>query len=219
MINPDKSQHSDPRPLAALFKAHIENSVSCRHVLNELFQNIKDPLPYITKIKQLEEQGDKLTAEAYFALESHEYSSLTHIIEDLIKRLDDIVDGFNKTARLIDIFRTSRIEAAAYEILANQQAMLERLQTEINLYPDNELENLAVCRSTLKGHEENVDLIYHEWRKKERRVHDLSLIDERNWTEIFDVLEQTTDDIYHTAIVLEKIARHRLKSAVTDNTR
>lgn len=215
-MNPEKSQHPEPRSLAVLFKTHIENSVSCRHVLNELFQHIETPLAYITKIKQLEEQGDKLTAEAYFALESHAYSSLTHIIEDLIRRLDDIVDGFNKTARLIDIFRTSRIEAAAYEILSNQQAMLEKLQQEITLYPDNDLENLAICRRTLKGHEENVDLIYHEWRKKERRVHDLSLIDEHNWTEIFGVLEQTTDDIYHTAIMLEKIARHRLKSTATD---
>lgn len=210
---PDKQPHTDSRSLASIFKDHIDNSVTCSHVLHDLYTNINDPLPYIAKIKQLEESGDKLTAEAYYTLETHAYSSLTHIIEDLIKRLDDIVDGFNKTARLIDIFRTSRIEAAAYEILARQQAMLEYLQNTINQYPDNELESTSTCRSVLKKEEEAVDLIYHEWRKKERRVHDLSLIAENNWTEIFDVLEQTTDDIYHTAIVLEKIARHRFKSA------
>jgi uncharacterized protein Yka (UPF0111/DUF47 family) len=209
--------HSEPRSLASIFKAHIENSVTCGHVLNDLFSNLAEPLPYIAKIKQLEEAGDKLTAEAYYALESSAYSSLTHIIEDLIKPLDDIVDGFNKTARLIDIFQTRRIEAAAYEILSKQQAMLECLHKEINIYPDNDLESLGACRSALKEEEENVDLIYHEWRKKERRVLELALIDEHNWTEIFDVLEQTTDDIYHTAIVLEKIARHRLKSAALES--
>jgi uncharacterized protein Yka (UPF0111/DUF47 family) len=209
----DKQPQSATRSLASIFKDHIENSVACSHILHDLYTNIKAPLPYIAKIKQLEEAGDMLTAEAYYALEAYEYSSLTHIIEDLVKRLDDIVDGFNKTARLIDIFRTSRIEAAAYEILSKQQAMLVCLQKAITLYPENDLADLSACRSALKEEEENVDLIYHEWRKKERRVHDLSLIDERNWTEIFDILEQTTDDIYHTAIVLEKIARHRHKSA------
>jgi uncharacterized protein Yka (UPF0111/DUF47 family) len=199
----DKQPQSATRSLASIFKDHIENSVACSHILHDLYTNIKAPLPYIAKIKQLEEAGDMLTAEAYYALEAYEYSSLTHIIEDLVKRLDDIVDGF----------RTSRIEAAAYEILSKQQAMLVCLQKAITLYPENDLADLSACRSALKEEEENVDLIYHEWRKKERRVHDLSLIDERNWTEIFDILEQTTDDIYHTAIVLEKIARHRHKSA------
>jgi uncharacterized protein Yka (UPF0111/DUF47 family) len=214
-----KQPHPDTRCLESIFIAHIENSVTCSHVLNNLFSNLDAPLPFIAKIKRMEEAGDKLTAEAYYALESHAYSSLTHIIEDLIKRLDDIVDGFNKTARLIDIFQTQRIEPAALDILSKQQTMLEKLQKEINRYPECDLESLSACRCALKQTEEYVDLIYHEWRKKERRNLELALIEERNWTEIFDVLEQTTDDIYHTAIVLEKIARHRRKSTATEGVR
>lgn len=212
MIRSDKQPDADTHTLETLFRAHIANSVTCSQVLNDLFFHLDEPLPYIARIKQLEEAGDELTAEANYALESIAYSSLTPIIEDLTKRLDDIVDGFNKTARLIDIFRTRHIEAAAYEILSRQQAMLDRLQKEISVYPVNNLESLGACRKALKEEEENVDLIYHEWRRKERRVLQLALIEERNWTEIFEVLEQTTDDIYHTAILLEKIARHRLRS-------
>lgn len=215
-MSSDPQPHSGIRSLESIFKAHFENSVTCSQVLHDLFSNLEDPLPYIIRIKQYEEAGDKLTGEAYETLESYEYSRLTRFIEDLIHVLDDIVDGFNKTARLIDIFQSNHIEAAAYEILAEQQTMIERLQKEINLYPDNNLESLRSCRHTLKQKEENVDLIYHEWRKKERRVLELALIEERNWTEIFEVLEQTTDDIYHTSIVLEKIVRHRLKSAELD---
>ena len=48
--------------------------------------------------------------------------------------------------------------------------------------------------------------------KKERRVQVLSLIEESNWTEIFGILEQTTDDIYHAALELERIARYRSRS-------
>lgn len=217
MMSVKRQSHTETRSLESIFKAHIENTVSCSHVLKDLFSHLEAPLSYIAGIKQLEEAGDKLTGAAYYALEADAYSGLTPIIEDLIKRLDDIVDGFNKTARLLDIFQTRRIEPAAYDILSNQQAMLERLQQEINIFPDNDLESLGTCRQALKQHEENVDIIYHEWRKKERRNLELALIEERNWTEIFDVLEQTTDDIYHTAIVLEKIARHRLKSAALES--
>lgn len=212
-MHSDKLQYPETRPLELIFKAHIENSVACCKILNMLFSHLDDPLPYIARIKQLEEAGDNLTGEAYYALESYAYTSIIYTIEDLVKRLDDIVDGFNKTARLIDIFQTKYIESAALDILSRQQAMLDRLQHEINKYPDNGLESLSECRSMLKIDEETVDLIYHEWRKKERRVLQLALIEESNWTEIFNVLEQTTDDIYHTAIVLEKITRHRLKSS------
>lgn len=207
-----------PRPgtraLETIFKAHFENSVTCSRVLHDLFSNLEEPAPYITQIKQLEEAGDQLAREAYSALELYEYSGFTLIIEDLVKRLDDIVDGFNKTAKLIDIFRTKHIEEAAYDILSEQQIMIERLQQEINVYPDNDLESLKACRKVLKEKEESVDIIYHEWRKKERRILELPLIEESNWTEIFAVLEQTTDDIYNTTIILEKIANHRQRGAV-----
>jgi hypothetical protein len=59
--------------------------------------------------------------------------------------------------------------------------------------------------------EENADVIYHEWRKKQRRVIVLSLIEENNWTEILGVLEHTTDAAYHAALLLERITRYRQK--------
>ena len=204
-----KHEHPDSRALETIFKEHLENSLVCSKTLYELFSHPEDPLPYIARIKQLEESGDRLTAEAYYALESFQYSGLIHIIEELIKVLDDIVDGFNKTARLIDICRPIHIEAAAYDILSKQQAMITRLQQEIDHYPDNELSNLRECCNALKEKEEKVDLIYHEWRKKERREQELSIVEESNWTEIFGILEQTTDDIYHAALELERIARYR----------
>ena len=169
------------------------------------------------QIKQLEESGDRLTAEAYYALESFQYSGLIHIVEELIKVLDDIVDGFNKTARLIDICQPIHIEAAAYDILSEQQVMITRLQHEIDSYPDNDLSSLRACCNALKEKEEKVDLIYHEWRKKERREQELSIVEESNWTEIFGILEQTADDIYHAALELERIARYRNRSDIASH--
>jgi uncharacterized protein Yka (UPF0111/DUF47 family) len=173
--------------------------------------NLEEPDQYITKVKHLEEKGDRLTAEAYCALESLAYNEFISITEQLVKRLDDIVDGINNTARLIDICHPRQVENAAHEILSIILAMIRRLQLEMAQYPDNDLASLRACCKALKGSEENVDVIYHEWRKKQRRVIVLSLIEENNWTEILGVLEQTTDDTYHSAILLERIAKYRQK--------
>jgi uncharacterized protein Yka (UPF0111/DUF47 family) len=210
-MSAEKQPNADSRPLENIFREHLENSLVCSQTLHELFSHPDDQAQFIVRIKHLEEYGDRLTAEAYYALEGSDYSGLTHIIEELIKSLDDIVDGFNKTSRLIDIFQPIHIEEAAYDILSEQQAMIARLQQEIDLYPNNDLSTLRSCCNALKQKEESVDLIYHEWRKKERRVQELSIVEEYNWTELFGILEQTADDIYHAALELERIARYRSK--------
>ncbi|MEI6545157.1 MAG: DUF47 domain-containing protein [Methylococcales bacterium] len=207
----DQVDHQSLRPLEVIFKEHLDNTLECGKALNELFLNLVDPDHYISKVKNLEEIGDKLTAEAYSSLELLTYSEYIYITEQLTKRLDDIVDGMNDTARLIDICHPRQIENAAYEILATLVSMIETLQIEIAHYPDIELASIKLCTKTLKKHEENADLIYHEWRKKQRRVLVLSLIEENNWTEILGVLEQITDDAYHAGLLLERIVKFRQK--------
>ncbi len=200
-----------PRPLDILFKDHLANTFACGQALSLLFSNLDAPTPYIARVKQLEENGDRLTAEAYAALELLSHSEFIHLTEQFVKRLDDIVDGMNDTARLIDICLPHKIEDAAQEILAGLLSMVAILQTEIAQYPENELARVRVCRETLKKWEEAADVTYHEWRKTQRRINMLPLVDEANWTEILGILEQTTDAAYHAAILLERIARYRLR--------
>ena len=214
-MNADNLPLPDARSLSAIFKEHLDNSAKCCHVLNDLFMNLDNPLSYISNIKQMEEYGDKLTAEAYYNLDSLDYSELIRIIEELVKRLDDIIDSLNDTARLIDICQPSQFEVAAHDILLDIQAMVEVLQKEIHQFPDNNLSDLRACCHTLKRYEENVDLIYHEWRKKQRRVLVLSLIEENNWTEILGVLEQLSDTVYHASLILERSARFCIKNNST----
>lgn len=199
------------RPLETIFKEHLDNTIECGNVLSELFLNLEEPDQYIAKVKQLEEKGDKLTAEAYGGLELLTYSEYIHITEQLVKRLDDIVDGINNTARLIDICHPRQMENAAQEILSALMSMIETLQSQVARYPDIDLATMRACCKALKTNEENADLIYHEWRKKQRRVLVLSLIEESNWTEILGVLEQTTDAAYHAGLLLERTARYRQK--------
>ena len=200
-----------PRSLDILFKEHLANTIECGQVLSLLFSHLDAPTAYIAKVKQLEEHGDRLTAEAYSALELLTHSEFIHLTEQFVKRLDDIVDGMNNTARLIDICIPHKIEDAAQEILAGLLTMVAILQTEIEQYPENELARVRACRETLKKWEENADVIYHEWRKTQRRINMLPLVDEANWTEILGILEQTTDAAYHASLLLERIARYRLR--------
>lgn len=197
------------RTLEAIFKEHLENTMACGEALNQLFSQLQDPDACIVRIKQLEEKGDRLTAEAYHALELLDYSEFIHITEQFVKRLDDIVDGLNDTARLIDICHPHKIEDEAHSILSVLTSMISRLREEMTRYPDNELESVKALRENLKRSEEAADLIYHDWRKKQYRILVLPLVDEFNWTEILGVLEQTTDSAYHAAVLLERFVRYR----------
>ena len=210
-MHPNNVDLKKPLSLELILKDHLDNTVACGQMLSNLFANIEEPDPYIAEIKALEEKGDRLTADAYCALELLEYSEFIPMTEQFVQRLDDIVDGINNTARLIDICHPRQIENAAHDILSALLSMMGRLQIEVAQYPDNELASIRACCKTLKGSEENADVIYHDWRKKQRRVLVLSLIEENNWTEILGVLEQTTDAAYHAGLLLERIARYRQK--------
>ena len=210
-MNDDNAIFHKPRSLDELFNAHLANTFECGQVLSLLFSNLDTPDAYIAKVKNLEENGDGLTAEAYSALELLTHSEFIHLTEQFVKRLDDIVDGMNNTARLIDICIPRKIEDAAQEILSTLMSMIARLQAEVAQYPGNELADVRECRETLKRWEESADVTYHEWRKTQRRINMLPLVDEANWTEILGILEQTTDAAYHAALLLERMVRFHLR--------
>ncbi|WP_139559556.1 DUF47 domain-containing protein [Methylotetracoccus oryzae] len=209
----DYSTLSPADALRRIFRDQVDNITDCGHALSQVFLHLPEPETYIAEVKRLEEIGDRLTAAAYQALQAEPYSELTHITEQFVRHLDDIADGINDTARSIDICRPKRAEPAGHELLATLLSMITRLHEEVALYPENTLDRLRTCRETLKRLEETADTLYHEWRKTQRRLSSLPLVDENNWTEILGTLEQTTDAAYHAVLSLEHIAKRRPRSA------
>lgn len=207
----------DPRfrPLESLLRQHLDNSIACGQELKRLFGHLDAPQAHIAEIRRMEEFGDRLTAEAHRALEDPPYSELIHLTQLWVKHLDDIIDGLNNTARVIDIFTPERAEPDAQRILAIILEMAARLSVEVWRYPGNNLDGVRDCREALKRWEEEADTIYHEWRKSHRRHSSLSLISELDWTEILGLLEATTDACYHSAVLLERITRHHLRQAAS----
>lgn len=216
-MNIDSEAGLQSQALENIFKEHLENSIACGQVLSQLFLNLKDPESYITQIKQLEEHGDRLTAAAYDALELCPYSGIVQLTEQFVRRLDDITDGINNTARIIDIFMPTEIESSADQLLSVILAMTSRLLVELEQYANNELASVRECRAALKVWEENADTLYHEWRKDHRRHGRLPLIAETDWTEILGVMEQTTDACYHAGLLLERITNHYLRQQGEDS--
>lgn len=205
--------HAD-RPLKKIFQEHLNCSLECSQVLERLFANLDAPDSYIRQIRQMEEKGDALMREAYDELESIPYTESVLLTEQFAKHVDDILDGLNDTARVIDIFMPKQAETAARELLSITQAMVARLLAELDQYPGNALDSIKHCREELKAAEAGADLVYHEWRKSHRRYSTLSLLAEFDWTEILGILEKTTDDCYHAALLLERITKQRFRAAV-----
>lgn len=202
-----------PRSLALVFREHLDNTLECGRLLGQLFANLREPDALIARIKHLEEQGDGLTQEAHNILDSLPYSETLRIIQQLVHHLDDIVDGMNNVARIVDILTPTETQAAAHELLATVMAMVEELGKEIGKYPDNAWADVRECRAALKTWEERADGIYHQWRKAHRRHGSLSLIAEADWTEILGILEQTTDACYHSVLALERLAKYRSRES------
>ena len=98
------------------------------------------------------------------------------------------------------------------ELTAILLSMLAMLNDEIAQYPNNELASITDSRQALKWREEKADLVYHEWRKMQRRSNTLPLVDEANWTEILGNLEQTTDSTYHAMLLLERMVKCSLRA-------
>ncbi len=203
--------HPHPRALQDIFKAHLENSLACGEVLTQLLANLEVPQSHVTQIKLMEETGDRITAEAYEALELLPDWELVQLTEQFVKRLDDIVDGMNVTARTIDVFMPSKLEDSAQQITSVILSMVSRLLLEVQHYPHNDLTSVRTCRAALKTYEEQADIVYHEWRKSHRTHGRLSLRAETDWTELLATLEQTTDACYHAALLLERMAKHQLR--------
>ena len=212
-MNTNDAKLPDSDSLRGIFRNQVDTIMACGHALSQVFLHLTEPEAYIAEVKRLEEKGDRLTAAAYHALQAAPYSELSHITEQFVRHLDDIADGINDTARSIDICRPKRVETAGHDLLATLLSMITRLQTEVAGYPDNGLESVRACREALKGLEENADALYHEWRKTQRRLSSLPLVDENNWTEILGILEQTTDAAYHAVLLLERITKHRLRAS------
>jgi len=82
-MNTDNVDRPSSRSLAIIFKDHLDNTIECGKALSELFLNLEEPDQYISKVKQLEEKGDRLTAEAYCSLELLTYSEYIYITEQL----------------------------------------------------------------------------------------------------------------------------------------
>jgi len=190
-----------------LFNASAENVLAAARGLRALLEDFTEVDRRAKEIKALEDKGDELTHGIIERLNRTFVAPLDRDdIFTLAKQLDDVIDWIEASSSRLALYRVGEIPAEAKELghivvsaceaIVAAVANLRRLdRVGAHLQEINRLENLAdhVQRDAIAR-------LFAEVRDP---------IDVIKWKEIFETLEEATDQCEHVAHVLESIqAKH-----------
>jgi len=191
-----------------LFNREAENILRGARMLRDLFDDYRDVEPRADAIKGVEDQGDEIT---HMIIDRLNRTFVTPFdrgdLQDLAKQLDNVLDWIEAASARMAIYHidqpTSRAREMAHIILSMTEAIVEAIGNLKKLdrimgpvKEINRLENLAdhVQRNAV------ADLF----------VGDGNAIDVIKWKEIYDTLEEATDQGEDVANVLESIRTKNL---------
>ena len=191
-----------------LFNREAENILHGARMLRDLFDDYRDVEPRVDAIKAVEDQGDEIT---HMIIDRLNRTFVTPFdrgdLQDLAKQLDNVLDWIEAASARMAIYHidqpTSRAREMAHIILSMTEAIVEAIGNLKKLdrimgpvKEINRLENLAdhVQRNAV------ADLF----------VGDGNAIDVIKWKEIYDTLEEATDQGEDVANVLESIRTKNL---------
>jgi len=186
-----------------LFNQTAANIVEAARLLHELLEDYRDVQPRADAIKALEDRGDELTHEIINRLNRTFVTPLDR--EDifaLAKQLDDVLDWIEAASGRIAVYKLDAITPEARELahivlnecqaLAEAVARLRRLEgIDAAVREINRLENLA-------DHLQR-DAIAALFATRGDPIEIMK------WKEVYESLEEATDQGEHVAHVLEGI--------------
>jgi len=186
-----------------LFNESAQNILTAARKLQALLEDFTDVERRAEEIKTLEDKGDDLTHGIIDRLNRTFVAPLDRDdIFALAKQLDDVIDWIEASSSRLAVYRVREIPAEAKELahiitsaceaILEAVASLRRLdRIGAHLHEINRLENLAD----------------HVQRDAIARLfaEDRHPIDVIKWKEIFETLEEATDQCEHVAHVLESI--------------
>ena len=186
-----------------LFNREAENILQGARMLRDLFDDYRDVEPRVDAIKAVEDQGDEIT---HMIIDRLNRTFVTPFdrgdLQDLAKQLDNVLDWIEAASARMAIYHidqpTSRAREMAHIILSMTEAIVEAIGNLKKLdrimgpvKEINRLENLAdhVQRNAVAALFVGAD----------------NAIDVIKWKEIYDTLEEATDQGEDVANVLESI--------------
>ncbi len=189
-----------------MFLETIENTCKAAELLNELMQNYSNVNEKISKIEEIEHEGDKMIHKIINQLNK---SFITPIdredIYEISKMLDNITDAIESTAHRFTMFNVKAMREEAVEmakLIVNSTQELKFVISEMkNMKTSNILHEKIVEVNRL---EDEGDTIYRNAIKK-------LFSDEENavevikWKEIYKLLEDTLDACEDVADIVEGV--------------
>ena len=186
-----------------LFNREAENILQGARMLRDLFDDYRDVEPRVDAIKAVEDQGDEIT---HMIIDRLNRTFVTPFdrgdLQDLAKQLDNVLDWIEAASARMAIYHidqpTSRAREMAHIILSMTEAIVEAI---------GNLKKLDRIMGPVKEINRLENLADHVQRNA---VADLfvganNAIDVIKWKEIYDTLEEATDQGEDVANVLESI--------------
>ena len=191
-----------------LFNREAENILHGARMLRDLFDDYRDVEPRVDAIKAVEDQGDEIT---HMIIDRLNRTFVTPFdrgdLQDLAKQLDNVLDWIEAASARMAIYHidqpTSRAREMAHIILSMTEAIVEAI---------GNLKKLDRIMGPVKEINRLENLADHVQRNA---VADLfvgadNAIDVIKWKEIYDTLEEATDQGEDVANVLESIRTKNL---------
>lgn len=190
------------------FERCARAGVAAAAALAEMIRNPGSFADYVSRIEDLEREGDRATAAIVETLEKNMATPFDRsAIRALIEALDDVLDGIDTVAHKLVMYRATKPRAEALELadlLAAQVPAMERAVAALSASRTAE-PVLAHCREVHKLETDadkvlrrGIGALFDELKDP------IELI---KWKEIFEILEHATDKCEDAVRVIEEVIR------------
>ncbi|PYE52717.1 DUF47 domain-containing protein [Deinococcus yavapaiensis] len=192
-----------------LFSASGVNAVDTARALLDLFERFENVEAKVRRIRELEHEGDRLSHELTNALTTTFLTPFDREdIIDLGENLDDFVDYMEEAARRAWLYRihapTAQAQAFARVLVRQAELIARGLPLLEDAKRHDELQKIVIEVKTL---EDEGDRLYDEVEADlYENVGDVkSLVAAMRWGELYNLLEDATDQAQRVAKTIEGI--------------
>ena len=191
------------------FEEHIQLSIQAANELTKLSEPNADIAGISKTIKGFEHSADKVTNRCIKALRKTFITPFDRLtIQNLILKLDDIIDTIDETSSVINFFEIKEMRAEvpdfARVILESSIVTKEALHTMRNLKNENKIKKTCIA---LHRYETEGDQILRVALKRlfEQKPTPEIIMDIIKWQEIFKKMELITDYFEDVADIIQGI--------------
>ncbi|MDQ6670430.1 MAG: DUF47 family protein [Chloroflexota bacterium] len=193
-----------------LFNRSAENTLEGARILHDLLINYVDVGRKARHLKDVEHTGDEITHEIFGALNRTFVTPIDREdISNLASALDDVIDWIEEVARRIHLYRIDQPTPIARQFAKVILEQTEQVARAVPLLEDRRQAE-ALSRATHEIHRlenEADDLLAEAVATLYDGVTEVpQLINAMRWSDLYQLLEDTTDKGEQVATVLSNIA-------------